>query len=232
MRPRFVVAALVLLTAIAGLVALGVWQLERRAWKLDLIARVDARLAADPVAAPGPDRWPTFSAESAAYTRVRATGRFLHDREVTVLAATELGSGYWVLTPLETADFTVLVNRGFVPQDRRDPTTRREGQLQGGVTITGLLRATEPRGGFLRSNDPESGRWYSRDVAAIATAKHLDAPVAPYFIDADATPNPGGLPVGGLTVVDFRNAHLSYALTWFALAALLAVLALRAVRKR
>jgi surfeit locus 1 family protein len=102
--------------------------------------------------------------------------------------------------------------------------------VDGPVTVTGLLRVTEPRGGFLRANDPASGRWYSRDVAAIAEAKGLGGAVAPYFIDAGAAPNAGGLPVGGITVVDFRNAHLSYALTWFGLAALIAFLAFRAVR--
>jgi surfeit locus 1 family protein len=228
-RPRSILAGAVLAAAIAGFVALGFWQLERRAWKLDLIAQVDARLAADPVAAPGPDRWPDLAAADA-YTRVEATGRFLHDREVAVLALTDLGSGYWVLTPLETPDFTVLVNRGFVPQDRRDPATRPQGQVDGPVTVTGLLRVTEPHGGFLRANDPASDRWYSRDVAAIAEAEGLGGAVAPYFIDAGATPDAGGLPVGGLTVVDFRNAHLSYALTWFGLAALIAFLAFRAVR--
>jgi surfeit locus 1 family protein len=228
-RPRSILAGAVLAVAIAGFVALGFWQLERRAWKLDLIAQVDARLAADPAAAPGPDGWPDLAADDA-YTRVEATGRFLHDREVAVLALTDLGSGYWVLSPLATDDFTVLVNRGFVPQDRRDPATRPQGQVDGPVTVTGLLRVTEPHGGFLRANDPASDRWYSRDVAAIAEAEGLGGAVAPYFIDAGAAPNPGGLPVGGLTVVDFRNAHLSYALTWFGLAALIAFLAFRAVR--
>ena len=108
---------------------------QGRAWKLDLIARVDARLAAPPVPAPRPALAP-----AAAYTRVEATGRFLHDRETAVLAVTELGSGYWILTPLETPDFTVLVNRGFVPPDRRDPAARPEGQVQGEVTVTGLIR--------------------------------------------------------------------------------------------
>ena len=95
-------------------------------------------------------------------------------------------------------------------------------------------RATEPEGGFLRANDPAAGRWYSRDVAAIAKARRLGA-VAPFFIDADAAPNPGGYPVGGLTVVAFRNNHLIYALTWFALAMLCAaaaVLVLRQPRRR
>jgi surfeit locus 1 family protein len=226
--PRLAPAAVLL--AIALFLALGVWQLERRAWKLDLIARVDARLAAAPVAAPGPAAWPALAAD-AAYARVEATGRFLHDRETPVLAVTDLGSGYWILTPLETPAFTVLVNRGFVPPDRRDSATRAGGQIGGEVTVSGLLRPSEPGGGFLRRNDPGAGRWYSRDVAAIAAAASLPPPVAPYFIDADAAPNPGGWPRGGLTVVRFRNAHLSYALTWFALAAGLAMLTLRAVRR-
>lgn len=226
-RARSAVVAAVILVAIALLLGLGVWQVERRAWKLDLIARVDARLAAAPVAAPPPAEWPAISRAADEYRRVTVTGHFLNDREAAVLAVTVRGSGFWVLTPLVTPDFTVLVNRGFVPPDRRDPGTREA--PAGEVTVTGLLRLSEPGGGFLRANDPAAGRWYSRDVAAIAAADRLDG-AAPYFIDADATPNPGGLPVGGLTVVTFRNAHLSYALTWFSLAAGLAFLAWR-VRK-
>ena len=84
---------------------------------------------------------------------------------------------------------------------------------------TGLVRASEPHGGFLRANDAAADRWYSRDIAAIGRARSLGH-LAPVFIDADATPNPGDYPVGGLTVVAFRNAHLAYALTWFALAGL------------
>lgn len=225
MKARSIVALLLAVLGIAVLVALGVWQVERRAWKLDLIARVDARLAAAPVAAPGPDAWPDLTRAANEYERVEATGHFLHDREVAVLAVTQFGSGYWILTPLETPDFTLLVNRGFVPQNKRDPATRGEGQISGEVTITGLLRLTEPHGGFLRRNDPAGDRWYSRDVPAIADARGL-GPIAPYFVDADGTPNPGGLPVGGLTVVHFRNSHLSYALTWFALAGGLAGLTL------
>lgn len=222
------------LLAIAVFLGLGVWQMERRAWKLDLISRVEARLAAAPVAAPGPADWPGIGDDDA-YTRVTATGRFLNDRETPVLAVTVRGSGYWILTPLVTPEFTVLVNRGFVPPGGRDPASRPA--PEGDVTVTGLLRLTEPGGGFLRSNDAAAGRWYSRDVAAIAAAKRLGATApyflgatAPYFIDADASPNPGGSPIGGLTVVTFRNAHLSYALTWFGLAAGLAFLAWRSRR--
>lgn len=231
MRPRAVLATAAVGAAIAVFLGLGVWQVQRLVWKRDLIARVEARLDAAPVPAPGPESWAGLT-RAAAYTRVTATGRFLHEAEVRTLAVTELGSGYWVMTPLEGRRFTVLVNRGFVPQDRRDPATRLEGQVPGRVTVDGLLRLSEPGGGFLRANNPEAGRWYSRDVDAIAAERGVAGPVAPYFIDADAAPNPGGLPVGGLTVVRFRNAHLSYALTWFALAGGLAYLALRARRRR
>lgn len=204
--------ALVCLLLAAGFAALGVWQLERRAWKLDLIARVEARIHAPP-------RLLTDLSglsDADAYRRVRLRGAFQNDRETLVQALTERGAGWWVMTPLRTPAGTVLVNRGFVPALYRDPATRPP--PSGTVEVTGLLRASEPGGGFLRSNDPGSGRWYSRDVAAIARAHGLGE-VAPVFIDAEATPG-AGYPVGGLTVVAFRNAHLVYALTWFGLAAL------------
>ncbi|ARQ02857.1 SURF1 family protein [Pseudorhodoplanes sinuspersici] len=207
---------------VVALTALGVWQLERRIWKLQLIGQVEQRIHAAPVAVPGPETWPRINAADDAYLRVRATGHFLNDRETLVQAVTERGSGYWVITPFRTIQgFTVLVNRGFVPPDLRDSEKRKKGQVAGETIVTGLVRMTEPKGGFLRSNDPAAGHWYSRDVAAIAAARGLSE-VAPFFIDADTTPNPGGWPVGGLTVIAFPNNHLVYALTWFALALMLA----------
>ena len=214
----------------AVLAALGVWQLERRVWKHDLIAAVDARVHAAPVPAPRPSAWSEISAARDAYRHVRIAGRFRHDRETLVQAVTERGGGYWVLTPLETPDFTVLVNRGFVPPDRRDQATRAPANANEMVTTSGLLRISEPGGGFLRANDPVANRWYSRDVVAIAAARGL-GPVAPYFIDADATPNPGGYPIGGLTVVRFPDHHLIYALTWFTLAGLALWAAKRMIRQ-
>ncbi|MFY9291202.1 MAG: SURF1 family protein [Methylorubrum rhodinum] len=212
------------LLALAGLglvglfLALGTWQVQRRAWKLDLIARVEAGLQAEPVAPPPKAEWGHLDRRAIEYRRVRVSGRFEHDRAALVQALTERGGGFWVLTPLVRADgTTVLINRGFVPGDRKARADRASGEPAGEVTVTGLLRLTEPGGGFLRHNDPAADRWYSRDVAAIAMARNLDE-IAPYFVDADAAPNPGGLPVGGLTVVAFRNDHLVYALTWYALA--------------
>ena len=217
--------ALVCLLLAAGFTALGVWQLERRAWKLDLIARVEARIHAPP-------RLLTDLSglsDADAYRRVRLRGAFQNDRETLVQALTERGAGWWVMTPLRTPAGTVLVNRGFVPAPYRDPATRPP--PTGTVEVTGLLRASEPGGGFLRSNDPGSGRWYSRDVAAIAAAERIEGPVAPYFVDADAAAEPGPLPQGGMTQVSFRNTHLIYALTWFCLALMSAGAAIFLIRR-
>jgi surfeit locus 1 family protein len=203
----------------AGFVALGNWQLRRLAWKEALIARVDQRLQAPAEAAPARAQWPSLGAADD-YRKLCLDGSFLHDRETLVQAVTRLGPGWWVLTPLRAADgSTVLVNRGFVEPDQKDPASRAAGQVEGVRQVCGLLRTSEPRGAFLRRNAPDQDRWYSRDVAAIAAARKLPAQdVAPYFLDADAAANPGGWPLGGLTVVQFRNSHLSYAFTWYALA--------------
>lgn len=218
----------------AGFSALGVWQVQRLAWKQELIRQVDARIHAAPVAAPPPEQ--TITRQADQYRRVVVSGRFDHRHEALVKAVTDLGPGYWVLTPLVTdRGFTVLINRGFVPPERQKPADRTAGQVEGQTTVVGLLRLTEPDGGFLRANDPAGDRWFSRDVTAIVKARGLAGAVASYFIDADATPNPGGWPRGGLTVVRFANSHLIYALTWFGLALMSAagfVFFLREERKR
>jgi surfeit locus 1 family protein len=199
--------------------ALGVWQLERRIWKQELIARTDKAIHADAVMAPGSAEWAALKS-SDAYRRVTIRGTFLNDLETPVQAVTDYGAGYWILTPLKSADgFIVLINRGFVPSDKKDPAMHQQGQITGETQVTGLLRMTEPRGRILRTNDPGAGRWYSRDVAAIAASHGLSG-IAPYFIDADGTPSKGGLPIGGLTVIAFPNNHLIYAITWFSLALL------------
>lgn len=201
--------------AVVVTIGLGIWQVERRAWKLALIAAVDARAHAGVVPAPAPSRWHAITAGADAYRRVVVAGRFDHRCEKRVVAVTGRGPGSWLMTPLvSAAGWIVLVNRGFLPDGGPAPN-----RPAGPVTVTGLLRVTEPGGSFLRANAPAADRWYSRDVAALAAACRLRG-VAPYFIDADATPNAGGYPVGGLTVTHFRNAHLGYALTWFALAGL------------
>ncbi|MDB5701860.1 MAG: hypothetical protein JWL66_2059 [Sphingomonadales bacterium] len=205
-RPAKVLVAILWVAAISGLFALGTWQVERRAWKLGLIAQVQARLKAAPVAAPDKAH------PEDAYRRVIMGGTFIADQDSFVQASTVRGPGWWVMTPMRTDDGrTVLVNRGYMA-DRKGAA-----MIPGHVTVTGLLRLSEPGGGFLRGNDPVADRWYSRDVAAIAGKRGL-GPVAPYFIDADGARNAPGQPVGGLTVVSFPNNHLVYAVTWYTLA--------------
>jgi surfeit locus 1 family protein len=230
-KPRSVLAlAAMLVGALAffsAFVALGTWQVHRRSWKLDLIARVEQRVHAPPVDAPPESQWRAVTAANSEYRHVRVAGTFLNDFETLVQATTELGAGFWVLTPLRQADTTVvLVNRGFVPPERRDRAAHGAAAPTTFATVTGLLRMAEPGGGFLRYNDPGANRWYSRDVPAIARARGL-ARVAPYFVDADASLTPpdgaGAAPVGGLTVIAFHNSHLTYLITWYTLALMVVV---------
>ncbi len=207
--------------------ALGIWQIQRRTWKLNLIAAIDARIHASAVEAPGPDAWPALNAAHDAYRRVRVEGTFADTPPARVQAVTELGPGYWVMSPFRSAQgFTVLINRGFVPQDDKDHVPAPMAQ----AVVTGLLRISEPGGGFLHKNDPADGRWYSRDVAAIALTMGLGE-TAPYFIDADASSRGAGQPAGGLTVVDLPNNHLIYVFTWFGLAAMAGIAFIRIVQR-
>lgn len=203
----------------AMLCALGVWQLERRVWKLDLIERVNQRVHAAAVPAPGPSAWGHINAVDDAYRHIDVKGQFLDSRATLVKAVTERGSGYWVIAPFRANDgFTVLINRGFVPSEQDVHQALKVGNDT--TTVTGLLRITEPGGGFLRKNDPAADRWYSRDVGAIALSRGIKD-IAPYFIDADAAADARAFPVGGLTVISFPNNHLIYAITWFGLAIML-----------
>lgn len=203
-----------------GLGALGVWQLQRLAWKEALIAQVAARLAAAPMAFPAPGQWPALGKVDE-YRRVSLSGRWAPEHEALAQATTVLGGGFWVLTPMQLADGAgwVWVNRGFVPPELRGPGSRPALPQQ--AVVTGLLRLSEPGGGPLRKNQPEVDRWYSRDVAALSRRQGLAGPVAPVFVDEAAHADlPRTWPRPGLTVVQFANSHLVYALTWFALAAM------------
>lgn len=209
-----------LLAACVGFVLLGNWQIHRLAWKLALIRDVATRVHATPVPAPGPSDWPRIQAGHLRYLHVRLEGHFLPNRQALVHGASEKGYGYWVMAPLVTErGFIVMVNRGHVPGDLPGtPAFQRAKAPAGPVRITGLLRFSEPGGGFLRPNRPEAGQWYSRDTTAMARSEGLPMErVAPYFVDADAGP-PGSQPVSGLTRIHFYNHHLQYAVTWYAMA--------------
>ena len=218
---RWLLLATLLCLAL-GFAALGAWQLQRMGWKHDLIERVNARVAAAPVAAPGPDRWAAITAGDYEYLRVALEGTFLHNNEALVTASTERGPGYWVMTPLRQGDGTIIiVNRGFVPPGLRDPASRLAGQTTGPVSVIGLLRLSEAGQWILRQNDPAAGRWYRRDPEQVGSAGGLQR-VAPFFVDAEAPAGAPEWPAAGMTRIRFADNHLVYALTWFTLALLAA----------
>jgi len=211
------------LIALGILIGLGTWQLQRKAWKEGLIAQIEARAHGEPGAIVPPSRWDQWRADQDEFRRVRLTGTFLHQFETPVygLAPAQRGApaqGYYLMTPLRLADGAiVMINRGFVPTELRDPATRPESQPAGDVTVTGLVRAPEERNPFTPADDPARNTWFARDPQAIARARNLDR-VAPFYVEADATPNPGGWPRGGQTRLELPNNHLQYAVTWFGIA--------------
>jgi surfeit locus 1 family protein len=216
------------LVVFAILVGLGSWQVVRLGWKTELIAERTARLEAPPIALP------TEDADLAAvmWAPVRLTGRFLHDKELLLAARSQRGNvGSHVLTPFVRDEGpVVLVNRGWVPDDRRAPSARPEAQIDGPVTVVGLVTPGAGRNAFTPDNDPATKFWLSVDYAAMGTAVGRD--LQPVVIDADATPNPGGFPIGGQTRLDIPNDHLQYAITWYLLALTLVVVYVAWNRKR
>jgi surfeit locus 1 family protein len=211
------VPTLFTLAAVVVCAGLGVWQLERLQWKRALIAQREAALAAAPVAPP------RTLAEAAAqeFRRVTAEGEFLHNGEILRIAPGPTGgSGFDVLTPLREANGRVIfVERGFVPADLQDPAKRAAGEIAGKIRVTGLVRLAphQKPSWFLPDNRPERNFWFWIDLPAMAAADGL-SDVAPFYIAADMTPNPGGWPKAWDTAQPLPNNHLQYAITWFALA--------------
>jgi surfeit locus 1 family protein len=213
--------------AIAGLavlIGLGNWQMSRKAWKEGLVAQIGQRVHAPPVSLSQALRQWRDSGD-VEYLHVRLNGRFLHARERHVFAVDErLGPGFNIYTPLVTPEGQlVLINRGFVPTARMDPATRAAGQVDGEVTLTGLVRRPTPRGAFTPASEPAHNLYYWPDyptmLASVPEAGHGDRSAVPFFVEADAEPaNPGGFPQGGVTRLRLPNRHLEYALTWYGLA--------------
>jgi surfeit locus 1 family protein len=244
-RALRVILALAAGVMFAGFFALGTWQVFRLQWKLALIERVDQRVHGAPVPAPPMAQWPQLSAEADEYRPVQLSGVLLEGSTTQVLASLDRGIGYWALTPLCTADGgIVMINRGFIqagiggwkPQPAPAPAAANSCAGAAGPTVSfsGLLRLTEVAGN-LRKNEPSRNFWYTRDLPVIARARGLPA-VAPYFIDADAPtalaagPVAGAQPAGGLTVISFVNNHLVYAITWYALALMVAAAVVWVIR--
>ena len=207
--------------SLAILLALGTWQMNRLSWKEALIEQVNARTQMPPQDL---DQLLSGVAETTEleYAVVTVTGAFDHSREAHLYRLKTGGSpGYNIITVLQREGLPdVLVNRGYVPLTKKDPATRLEGQITGSVSVSGLVRLPQSATSFLPPNNPGANEWYFYDFESIRD--FLTAPdVLPVFVEADATANPGGLPEGGLTRIEFKNDHLGYAITWYGLAAAL-----------
>jgi len=237
-RRGLFIPAILLLGALAVLVGLGTWQLERRDWKEALIAELDRKLAAPPADLPPRERWPQLKAAADEFRRVAFPAEFLPGEEARVytsgspLRPDVSGPGYWVLSPARlTGGSIVVVNRGFVPEGRQDPKTRSEGEPSSVIDIVGVMRWPEARGTFTPADQSDKNLWFARDPAAMAAAHGWGA-VAPFYIDQEAPPAPGGLPKVGPLKPSLPNNHLQYAVTWYGLALMFAISAAFLVRAR
>ncbi|WP_292234903.1 SURF1 family protein [Mesorhizobium sp.] len=234
-RPRSALLLGLGLVMFAILLGLGTWQVQRLAWKEGLLATIDRRTHAQPLPLADVER--QFAAtHDVDYTSVRVTGTFRHQGERHFFSTWEGDTGFNVYTPLQLDDGRfVLVNRGFVPYDLKDPAKRRQGEIAGKVTVTGLARNPLPGkpSMMLPDNDVAKNIFYWKDRDAMASTAGLPAGavLVPFFVDADKTPNPGGLPVGGVTIIDLPNNHLQYAVTWYGLAAALAAVLILRLRR-
>jgi surfeit locus 1 family protein len=215
--------------AFAVLVGLGTWQLQRKAWKEALIASLDERVAASPVALPRRAAWPDLDPSREEYRRVSFKADFDYTKDALVYAAATgfrpdvSGPGYWVFTPAHLDDDSVvLVNRGFVPEGRQDPASRATGNTTGSLTIAGAMRWPDARHWFTPNDDPGHNLWFTRDPASIARAKGLGV-AAPFYVEQEAPMPLGGLPQPGKLVVSLPDNHLQYAVTWYGLAIVLVV---------
>jgi len=205
---------LITLPAVALTFGLGVWQLQRLAWKENLIAERRARIA-QPVLQTLPA---TLQSEKLLFRRAQFTGQFLHDKEMFRPARSWLNGslGVQVITPFKLASGgMLLVNRGWVPKVRQNPETRRDGQVKGKVTLVGVIRTPARLGYFVPDNDPAQNTWFRLNVAQMAAHAGMKD-VRPYYVDL-VDDGPGGWPKGAQTRVTARNSHLEYAITWFSM---------------
>jgi surfeit locus 1 family protein len=226
LRDGVLVPGIAAAVALAILVSLGVWQLQRKAWKEALIATIATRLAAPPVTLPPPATWPELDAARDEFLRVTLRAELVHDREAHVYTGGSTlrdatgGPGYWVFTPARLAGGAlVMVNRGFVPEGRQDPASRSGGQVAGPLDMVGVLRWPELPGLFTPAGDPARNLWFARDSTTMAAAKGLA--VAPFYVELESPEPPGGLPHAGRLQPNLPNNHFGYALIWLGLAVVL-----------
>ena len=206
--------------AVLVMIGLCLWQVQRLYWKAALIAERETRVATIiPLPATGADL------AALEFHRVRLEGAFLHDKELFLGARSHNGNpGYQVATPFVLADGAViLVNRGWVPVERKLPAQRAEGQVDGQVALEGVLRLPTEKAFMQPDNEPQRNMWFFIDLPAMAAA--TGTPLrGDLYVDAGPAETPGGFPIGGQTRITMPNDHLQYAITWGLLAMILAVI--------
>ena len=214
--------------ALALLVSLGQWQVQRLNWKTELLATMDARVHGTPVNVVDHPA----DVEAWNYRRVVARGVFDHDREAHLQTTGPDGkAGYDIYTPLRLADGrAVIVNRGWVPFAKKDQSTRGDGLSVGEVSVVGLARLNRTAEWYMPKNNTVKNIWFTANLPEMASFMNVKVAL-PLFVDADATPIAGGYPIGGQTILDIPNNHLDYALTWYGLALVLLVIYLLYVRR-
>jgi len=201
---------------------LGTWQVYRLQWKKNLIKELETKTSSPPVELPlDPDQQ-----ESMIYRRVKINGEFDHANEMYLgprainKDVQGLGSnqvGFQVITPFKLAESgeKILVNRGWVPKSRISPTSRKAGQVDGLIEMTGIVRKGEKKPAFVNASEIEKSRWHFLDVASMASA----VGALPIIVDSDAQSSVEGGPIGGQTRIALRNEHLQYIITWYGLSA-------------
>jgi surfeit locus 1 family protein len=216
--------------AVTVFVALGTWQLQRRVEKLALIETLDRRLSAVPTALPARRLWPQLDRAEDEYRRVRFSAAFVPAADALVYAGPSPfpsdmpGAGYWVFSLAHTTGGDLLVvNRGYVPEDAKDTKARGANEGAANVEVTGVMRWPQARNYFAPADDPIRDLWFVRDHLAIARAKGWGE-VAPFYVELEEPPPPGGLPRPAPLHPNIRNEHLQYGITWYGLAAVLIVM--------
>ena len=214
------------LAALAILVSLGLWQLDRKAWKEGLLRQIETRAHGEPGEILPESRWPQWRASDDEYRRVRLEGTYQPERYVALhglaeLRARQATQGFYYFVPLLLADgSTVMINRGFAPSELKETALAALRAEPRRGTVVGLVRGPETRAMFVPENVLSTDSWWVRNLDDMGRARSLSR-LAPFYVDADATENPGGWPKGGQTQLVLRNNHLQYAVTWFGLAATL-----------
>jgi surfeit locus 1 family protein len=219
------------IAAVAGILilcGLGVWQLDRKVWKENLIAKLNSRLVEAPKDLPPRASWSQLREDGEEFHRVTFPAEFLDGEEALVYTAGSplrpdvKGPGYWVFAPARLAGGSIVViNRGFVADDHKDPNTRAGDAPRGTIDVVGVMRWPESRNTFTPADDPKKNIWYLRDSNSIATFKKW-ATAAPFYIDQEEPVPSGVWPKPGKLEVHLPDNHLQYAITWFGLALALA----------